>query len=153
MTMHWSPRKLSLHQTIPTQKYHCSQDAALGSQLHCPYSENGLTLSFLIFRNLLYLTTVWCLQHCQQMWLTTIRAEGFTPCQTIYCATDVSSHMFCLQHCQHLWLLTHMRSEGSTPCQRTWCATGNSYCVWTPHQLDLLPPGCHLRPEGPQNLR
>ena len=35
--LHWFLRQLSLHQMILTQRHHCSQNAAVGSQLPCSY--------------------------------------------------------------------------------------------------------------------
>ena len=41
---------MSLHQIVFTQKDHCSQNAVLGSQFHCPYIKNVLIASVLISR-------------------------------------------------------------------------------------------------------
>ena len=38
---------MSLHQIVLTQGYHCSRDAVIGLQLHCPYIKNVLTTSVL----------------------------------------------------------------------------------------------------------
>ena len=43
--------KKVLTSIVLTQKYHCSQNAVLGSQLHCPYVEDGLMSSLLILRD------------------------------------------------------------------------------------------------------
>ena len=42
---------MSLHPVVCTQKCHCSQNALLGSQLHCPYIENVLISSVLTSRD------------------------------------------------------------------------------------------------------
>ena len=39
---------MSLHPTVTTWKYHCSQSAVLGSQMHCPCIQSVLVLSILI---------------------------------------------------------------------------------------------------------
>ena len=42
---------MSFHQILLTQKYHCNQNAVIGSQLHCPYMKNVRILSVLCQRN------------------------------------------------------------------------------------------------------
>ena len=49
VTQHWQllcvPRKESLYRTALTQRHHCSQNAVIGSLLHCCYIENVFTSS------------------------------------------------------------------------------------------------------------
>ena len=43
----WVPRQMSLQGIVLAQRDHCSQNAVIGSQSHCPYIKNVLALDIL----------------------------------------------------------------------------------------------------------
>ena len=49
-------KNFSLHQNVPSQELHCSQNAVACLQLHCLYNENGFMLGVLFIKKSLFIS-------------------------------------------------------------------------------------------------